>query len=92
MSKKSTTKNKTKKENEKEQQREPWIPRNTGFIAITIVSVVLAVWVAWQSISGGNTLGKGILWGLVFGGSIWLVFFGMNYFHSLFGGKNKDKK
>ena len=55
---------------------------------MTIVSVVLAVWVGWQ-VAAVDTLLNGILWGLGFGGSLWLVFFGMNFFHGLFGGKPK---
>lgn len=66
---------------------QPWIPRNTGYIAIAVVSIGLAVWVAWQVIAAGQNIGKGILWGLLYGGSIWLVFFGMNIFHKLFRGK-----
>ena len=81
---------KTKKNNtEKEIQRKPWIPWNTGLKLMTVVSIALAVWVGWQVIATENDIGKGILWGLIFGGSIWLVFLVMNYFHSLFGGKNK---
>ena len=74
---------------EKEIQRKPWIQWKTGLVAMTIVSIALAIWVAWQVIVTEDNIGKGILWGLIFGGSTWLVFFGMNYFHSLFGGKNK---
>ena len=68
-------------------ERKPWIQKRTGLIAMTIVSVVLAGWVAWQIISVEGTIGKGILWGVVFGASIWLVFFGMNLFHRTMGGK-----
>lgn len=74
---------------EKEIQRKPWIPWNTGLVVMTVVSIALALWVVWQVIATEDNIGKGIFWGLVFGGSTWLVFFGMNYFHSLFGGKNK---
>ena len=74
---------------EKEIQRKPWIQWKTGLVAMTIVSIALAIWVAWQVIAAEQNIGKGVLWGLIFGGSTWLVFFGMNYFHSLFGGKNK---
>ena len=74
---------------EKEIQRKPWIQWKTGLVAMTIVSIALAIWVAWQVIVTEDNISKGILWGLIFGGSTWLVFFGMNYFHSLFGGKNK---
>jgi hypothetical protein len=93
MSKNSSAK--TKKEYDRlTGNRQPWIERNTGFMLITIVSIGLAVWVAWQSILGGGTFWKGALWGICFGASIWLVFFGMNYFHSLFNktGKDNDKK
>ncbi len=92
MSKKSSEKNRKKKSNSAPSQRQAWIPRDTGYTAITLVSVVLAIWVGWQTVSGGGTLWKGILWGLIFGASIWLVFFGMNYFHSLFGKTNNNKK
>jgi len=72
---------------EKEIQRKPWIQWKTGLVAMTIVSVSLALWVGWQVIATEQNIGKGVLWGLIFGGSTWLVFWGMNYFHSLFGGK-----
>ena len=74
---------------EKKIQRKPWIQWKTGLVAMTIVSIALAIWVAWQVVAAEQNIGKGVLWGLIFGGSTWLVFFGMNYFHSLFGGKNK---
>ena len=81
---------KAKKNNtEKEIQRKPWIPWNTGLVAMVIVSISLALWVGWQVVAAEDNIGKGILWGLIFGGSTWLVFLGMNFFHSLFGGKNK---
>ena len=54
---------------------------------MAIVSIALAVWTAWQVIATEQNIGKGIMWGMIFGVSIWLVFFGMNFFHSLFGGK-----
>jgi hypothetical protein len=83
------SKKKDKKE-ENESLRKPWIERKTGLIAITVVSVALAVWTAWQIIAADGNVGKGILWGLIFGASIWLVFFGMNFFHGLMGKKPKE--
>lgn len=74
---------------ENEIQRKPWIPRKTGLVAMTIVSISLALWVVWQVVATEDNIGKGVLWGLIFGGSTWLVFLGMNFFHSLFGGKSK---
>ena len=74
---------------EKEIQRKPWIQWKTGLVAMTIVSISLALWVVWQVVATEDNIGKGVLWGLIFGGSTWLVFLGMNFFHSLFGGKSK---
>ena len=82
------TKTKNNK-NKKEMQRKPWIAWKTGLRAMTVVSISLAIWVGWQVVAAGDNIGKGILWGLIFGGSIWLVFFAMNYFHSFFGKKSK---
>lgn len=73
----------------KEVQRKPWIPWKTGLVVMTIVSVSLAFWVGWQVIAAEGNIQKGIVWGLIFGASTWLVFIGMNYFHSLFDGKSK---
>jgi len=72
---------------EKENQRKPWIPWKSGLMAITVVSISLALWVGWQVIAAEDNIGKGVLWGLIFGGSTWAVFFGMNFFHSFFGKK-----
>jgi len=55
---------------------------------VGLISLALAVLVAYQIIKGSGDWGQGILWGLIFGVSILLIFFGMNWFHSLF---NKDK-
>jgi len=74
---------------EKEIQRKPWIPWKTGLVAMAIVSVSLAIWVGWQVVATEGNIGKGILWGLIFGGSTWMVFLCMNFFHSLFGKKSK---
>jgi len=77
---------------EKENQRKPWIPWKTGLMAITVVSVSLALWVGWQVIVTEDNIGKGILWGLIFGGSTWLVFFGMNYFSQSFWKETREIK
>ena len=68
--------------------REPWIKRKNALITIGLLSLALAVLVAYQIIKGSGDWGQGILWGFIFGASILLIFFGMNWFHSLF---NKDK-
>lgn len=50
-----------------------WISLRTGFITITIVSLALATWTTLQA-TAVKGLGESILWGLAFGGSIWLIF------------------
>jgi hypothetical protein len=93
MSKANSGKSKYKDKKAATQSRQPWIKRSTGYTAMIVVSAALAVWVTWQTVRGGATIWSGILWGLGFGASLWLVFFGMNYFHSFFGGNvNKNKK
>ncbi len=70
-------------------ERKPWIERSKGIRIITIVSLGLALWIGYQIVRVENDWGKAILWGVIFGGSTWLVYLGMNTFHSLF---NRDKK
>jgi len=85
---------KKKKTNKKEETnfedlKKPWIQQRTGLRLIIGISVGLMILVAAQIIIGTGDWGKGILYGLLFGGSIWLVFYGMNWFHSLFRSKEK---
>lgn len=70
-------------------ERKPWIEKAKGLRIITIVSLGLALWVGYQILRTENDWGRAILWGAIFGGSTWLVYIGMNAFHSLF---NKDKQ
>ncbi len=87
----SNKKNKTNKKEETnfEDLKKPWIQQRTGLRLIIGISVGLMILVAAQIIIGTGDWGKGILYGLLFGGSIWLVFYGMNWFHSLFRSKEK---
>ena len=73
-----------------ELERKPWISKNQGRKVMMVLSFGLAIWVAVQIIKTEGDWGKGILWGVVFGVSIWLVYLGMNWFHGLFS--KKDKK
>lgn len=83
-------KDKDKQNIEKELfERKPWIQKKTGLFVITVVSFSLFLWVAYQIISAEGNWGRGILWGLIFGGSIWVIFYGMNFFHGMFH-RNKD--
>jgi len=72
-------KNKTKKTpKEKEEEfpiNKPWVSMRGGMIIMAIVSVALAVLIASQVIPSNGWL-EGILWGLLFGGMIWVIFFG----------------
>ncbi len=87
----SNKKNKTNKKEETnfEDLKKPWIQQRTGLRLIIGISVGLMLLVAAQIIIGTGDWGKGILYGLLFGGSIWLVFYGMNWFHTLFRSKDK---
>lgn len=90
-----SSKNKKIKVNQKnafnwDELRKPWIKKKTGFIVITIASIALAVLTAAQIVMGSGDWGKAILWGLVFGGMVWLVFFGMSWFQGLMHPKTKQ--
>jgi lipopolysaccharide export LptBFGC system permease protein LptF len=69
----------------------PWIQKKTGFVLITGLSVVLMIFIAAQMIiQNPQEWPKALLWGFLFGASIWVVFFGFNWFHSLFRSKQKQ--
>jgi hypothetical protein len=73
-------KNQTKKTPKEKKEEEllfnkPWVSMRTGMIVMAIVSVALAVLIASQVIPSTGWL-EGILWGLLFGGMIWAIFFG----------------
>jgi hypothetical protein len=70
-------------------ERKAWIEKSSGLRIITVVSIGLALWVGYQVLRTDNDWGNAIQWGLIFGGSTWLVYLGMSAFHSLF---NRDKK
>jgi uncharacterized membrane-anchored protein len=69
--------NKSNKKQSKKQDRQDdaWLSMRTGMIVITIVSLAIGAWTAWNALPAEG-LGMSIFWGVVFGGSIWLVFFG----------------
>ena len=71
-------KNKTKKPpkaKEEEIPIKPWVSLRGGMIIMAVTSVALAVLVASQAIPSTGWL-EGIMWGLLFGGMIWAIFFG----------------
>ncbi|MDY6846468.1 MAG: hypothetical protein SVP52_04975 [Chloroflexota bacterium] len=84
------SKKKKEKTPEVKFERKPWIEKTKGIRLIVLVSFGLAMLVAYQIIRGSGDWGQGILWGLIFGGSVFLVYFGMNAFHKMMN-KNKDE-
>ncbi len=77
----SKNKNRTKKTPKvKEDEEEfplnkPWLSMRGGMVVMAIVSLALAVLIAWQVIPNNGWL-EGIGWGLLFGALIWVIFFG----------------
>ena len=85
--------NKNDEQKALESMSKPWIQKRTGFIAISVLSVALMIFIAVQMImQNPEEWPRAILWGFLFGGSIWVVFFGFNWFHSLFRPKPKEEE
>jgi hypothetical protein len=75
------TKSSDKKQDKKETvQVGPWISMRTGLIIITLTSIGMAVLTAVQVWDTKPPL-EAILWGLVYGALIWVIFFGMFFFN-----------
>lgn len=72
MSKKSK---KRQAEKTKQSSTQSWISMGSGIKIIAVTSVAMAVLTAWQVVPSKGWL-EGILWGVVFGGLIWVIFFG----------------
>ena len=72
----ANNKNKTKKQKEEQSlPARPWVSMRGAMIIMAITSLALAILIAWQVIPANGWL-EGILWGLLFGGMIWVIFFG----------------
>ena len=84
MTKQSTQQKKEKSSANKNQpsKNEAWLPTRGGLMAVGVISILLAVWITIQAIKV-SSLGESLLWGIGFGGSIWLVF-GLVYFVNRF--------
>ena len=52
--------------------RKGWIRRKTGLKILAVISILLAVFEAWQISSFKSPL-ESILWGIAFGASIWVI-------------------
>jgi hypothetical protein len=80
LAKKSSENPKKKKAADKEMDAEiraamnqPWLQMRTGLIVMTIASLGITVFIAWQLVPSEG-FWKGVGWGLVFGGAMWLIF------------------
>lgn len=62
------------------QSGQGWISMRTGMIAISIVSLGMFAWTAYQFIPALG-IWEGILWAIIAGGSLWLIFLVMLLFH-----------
>jgi len=65
---------------------QPWLSMRSGIIIIAITSIAMAVLTAVQSVPSVGLV-EGILWGLLFGGMIWVIFFGFYYLRRFLGRK-----
>ncbi len=61
---------------------EPWISMRNGSLIIVFTSIVMGVLTAIQVIPVKGWL-EGILWGLLYAGLIWAIFFGLIFFNRL---------
>ncbi len=58
----------------------PWLKMKTGIYVVTAASILMAVLTTWQSIDGGVPVLESILYGLLFGAMVWIIF----YFSQIF--------
>lgn len=58
-----------------------WIQMRTGLIIICIISIAIGLFMGWTVYQIDNNFSEGILWGLGFGGAIWVIFFIALYFN-----------
>ena len=63
-----------------------WIQMRTGLIIICIISIAIGLFMGWTVYQIDNNLSEGILWGLGFGGAIWVIFFIALYFNRVVRG------
>lgn len=69
-----------------ELQGNAWIPYRTGIIIIAVLSIGMIVMTAYQAVTEfGMTWGEGLLRGLLFGGTLWIIFFGFILLNRLLG-------
>lgn len=59
---------------------QPWIQMRSGLKIMTVASLFITVFIAWQLVPSEGFL-KGVGWGIVFGLSMWLIFFAGVWFN-----------
>lgn len=69
-----------KKADAKQNLSDAWIPMRTGLIIVTVISIGMAILTAWMTVPAIGWV-EGVLWGLGFGGAVWLVFVGFFFFN-----------
>ncbi|MEN4011445.1 MAG: hypothetical protein ROW48_05385 [Bellilinea sp.] len=66
-------KNNTAPEKTPDPLSQPWITFKSGLITVGVVSIILMIWVTITS-NPAIPFFERLGWGLVFGGSVWVVF------------------
>ncbi len=82
MTKAKTKTSKTEPEKKTSPTAQPWISMRSGIRVIAIASLGMAILTAWEVVPQKGWL-EGLLWGLLFGALIWVIFFGMYWFNRL---------
>jgi hypothetical protein len=59
---------------------QPWIQMRSGLKIMAVASLFITVFIAWQLVPSEGFL-KGVGWGIVFGLSMWLIFFAGVWFN-----------
>jgi hypothetical protein len=80
---KKTKQKENKQTTEKIPLNKPWIPMRSGIIVIVITSIAMAALTAWLAIPAIGVV-KGLLYGIFFGGLIWIIFLGFILFRRIF--------
>lgn len=73
MANKTKGKNKKKEKKTVPETNEPWIGKQTGLLAMIILTVGFAIFMTWQLIPSEG-FGGALLWGLGFALVLWAIF------------------
>ncbi len=70
------------KQSNQKSKPEPWISMQSGLIIIAIARIGMAVLTAIQTVPALGWV-EGLLWSILFGALIWIIFLGMNFINRL---------